>query len=259
MVQKQQQQEQQRKEQQRPKDPATSLPRWKETFLEQCKRHNVLQFGTYTLKSNRISPYFFNAGLFHRADLLRSLAEAYAKTIVEGWTTSSSSSSKTIDVIYGPAYKGIPLAVATTLALAELDDARFGQVAYAFDRKEVKDHGEGGHIVGCPLRGKRVIIVDDVITAGTAIRGAIDLVQREAGQLLAIVVALDRMETTASVDGETSRQSAIGRLREQCQVPVYAVLTLDDIIQDLMDDGSEDDVQRLREYRRVYGVDDHRS
>ncbi|KAI9884349.1 MAG: hypothetical protein M1823_003866 [Watsoniomyces obsoletus] len=241
------------------------LPPWKASFLSTCLTHRILQFGTFKLKSHRISPYFFNAGLFHRADLLRCLATAYAHTILEDEVLD-------FEVLFGPAYKGIPLATATTQTLAELSPERFGQVSYAFNRKEVKDHGEGGNIVGCPLRGKRVVVVDDVITAGTAIREAIEVIRAEGGVLVGIVVALDRMETapvplTAPgsegedvVVEESRRESAIGRLRAEYGIPIRAVLTLDDIIRGQVGRGGTEEEglllrRRLYEYRKQYGVD----
>ena len=174
-------------------DPSP-LPAWKGAFLSNCLSSGVLRFGSFKLKSGRQSPYFFNAGLFHRADLLEAIATAYAQTIL--------SFPLDFDVLFGPAYKGIPLATATTAKLAQLDQTRFGALSYAFNRKEAKDHGEGGSIVGAPLRGKKVVIVDDVITAGTAVREAIEIIAREGGTLVAVVVALDRMEKVTGPAGE---------------------------------------------------------
>ena len=233
-----------------------TAPPWKTSFLETCLRHDILRFGSFTLKSGRVSPYFFNAGLFHRADLLRAVAVAYAETIRSFRADARPDGEEGLlfDVLFGPAYKGIPLAVATLQALAEIAPSRYGSVDYAFNRKEAKDHGEGGRIVGCPLRGKRVVVVDDVITAGTALREAVDIIRQEGGVLVGVVVALDRMEKigTASSPGEdlvgqdTSRAgdvghegratetkkqtSAIGQLRSQLNTPILSVLNLNDII-----------------------------
>ena len=143
---------------------AASLPPYKVDFLKAAISGNILKFGSFELKSKRISPYFFNAGDFYRADLLRALSTAYAKTIIEAHNNGLD-----FDIVFGPAYKGIPLATATTDKLAQLDPANFDQICYSFDRKEAKDHGEGGSIVGAPLKGKRVLIVDDVVSAGTAV------------------------------------------------------------------------------------------
>lgn len=227
------------------------------TFLDVCIRSGVLTFGTYKLKSQRISPYFFNAGLFHRADLLRSISAAYAETLAT-YRASLDGAPLEFDVLFGPAYKGIPLATATVEKLAGLDETRFGGLSYSFNRKEAKDHGEGGTIVGAPLAGKRAVIVDDVITAGTAIREAIDIIRKEKGILVGIVVALDRMEkmpTTTDDDG-SQRPSAIGQVRKEYGVPVISILTLDDIIESLKSTGSVDDVKRLEEYRRRYKATD---
>lgn len=145
---------------------------------------NILKFGSFELKSGRISPYFFNAGDFYRADLLRAISTAYAKAIIEDQT--SSSPTLEFDVVFGPAYKGIPLASSTVDKLADLDEKKYAHICYSFDRKEKKAHGEGGGIVGAPLKGKRVLIVDDVVTAGTAKREAIGKIVAEGGVVAGI-------------------------------------------------------------------------
>ncbi|KAI9839279.1 MAG: Orotidine 5'-phosphate decarboxylase [Sarea resinae] len=235
---------------------SSSLPDYKASFLSACLTSSVLKFGTFTLKSGRQSPYFFNAGLFHRADLLHSISVAFAHTLAGH--LSSQPPELTPDVIFGPAYKAIPLATATVTELAALDEKRFGSLSYSFNRKEAKDHGEGGNIVGSPLRGKKVFIVDDVITAGTAIREAIDIIKREGGQLVGIVVALDRQEKMPSTtdDDGAPRPSAIGEVRRQYGVPVLSILTLDEIIEGLTGVGDKDDVRRLDEYRKRYRASD---
>jgi orotate phosphoribosyltransferase len=172
-----------------------ALPTYKENFLKDCVSAGALKFGTFTLKSKRISPYFFNAGLFHRADLLRSISSAYAYTLKE---YQDANPSFDFDVLFGPAYKGIPLASATIDKLADLDLEKYGKKSYSFNRKEAKDHGEGGNIVGAPLKGQKIVIVDDVMTAGTAIREAIEIIKKEGGELVGIIVALDRMEKIPS-------------------------------------------------------------
>lgn len=226
-----------------------SLPPWKSSFLAFCYSAKSLTFGTYTLKSGRISPYFFNAAVFHEASLLQALSLAFAHTI-----ESHSSPRLDFDVLFGPAYKGIPLATATVLSLANVDKERFKDIGYAFDRKQVKNYGDGGIIVGKPLRGKRVLIIDDVITAGTAIRESIDIIQKEGGTLVGIVVMLDRMEKKPSPtdnDGVPG-PSAIGEIRKKFGVPVTAVLTLEDIMEGLKSQGNEVDLQRLEDYRSRY-------
>jgi len=235
----------------------TSLPPHRAAFLQTCITAEALKFGSWTLKSGRISPYFFNAGIFHRADLLRSISTAYAVTL------STHSPAIEFDVLFGPAYKGIPLATATVDKLAELDPGRFGSVSYSFNRKEAKDHGEGGSIVGSSLKGKRVVIVDDVITAGTAIREAIEIIRKEGGQLVGIIVALDRLEKTPQLDNDgrpvppeleddQPRPSAIGQLRKQYGIPIFAILTLDDVMNFAREKGAQDDVTRLEAYRAKY-------
>ena len=232
------------------------LPPHKQVFIQACITSSALQFGTFTLKSGRVSPYFFNAALFHRATLLRAIASAYAHTLA---THAALSAPFDFDVLFGPAYKGIPLAAAAVDKLADIDVARYGNVSYSFNRKEAKDHGEGGSIVGASLKGKRVVIVDDVITAGTAIREAIDIIRKEGGTLVGIIVAFDRMEKTPAAEGETEedpRQSAMGRVRKEFGIPVLAILTLDDVVEYLKSVGTEQDLKRLEEYRTKYKASD---
>ncbi|KAL5119230.1 orotate phosphoribosyltransferase [Pleosporales sp. CAS-2024a] len=232
-----------------------SLPAYKQTFLQDCVAAEALQFGTFTLKSKRISPYFFNAGLFHRADLLRSMSSAYAHTLK---AHGESDPAFQWDILFGPAYKGIPLAAATVDKLADLDMSTYGKKSYSFNRKEAKDHGEGGSIVGASLKGKKIVIVDDVITAGTAIREAIDTIKKEGGELVGIVVAFDRQEKTptATDDDGQPGPSAIGDVRKQYGIPVLAILTLDDVVEYLRGLGGEDDLKRLDAYRAKYKASD---
>ncbi|KAF1913340.1 phosphoribosyltransferase-like protein [Ampelomyces quisqualis] len=232
-----------------------ALPQYKQNFIKDCVSADALKFGTFTLKSKRISPYFFNAGLFHRADLVRSISSAYAKTLK---LHGDSDPSFQWDVLFGPAYKGIPLAATTVDKLADFDVNTYGKKSYSFNRKEAKDHGEGGNIVGAPLRGKRIVIVDDVMTAGTAIREAIDIIKKEGGELVGIIVAFDRQEktpTTTDDDGKPG-PSAIGQVRKQYGIPVLAILTLDDVVEYLRGLGGEDDLKRLDEYRAKYRASD---
>jgi orotate phosphoribosyltransferase len=231
--------------------PTQPIPEYKKQFIEYCIKAEALKFGTFTLKSGRISPYFFNAGLFHRAALVRSISIAYANTLA--------STPLEFDVLFGPAYKGIPLAATTVDKLADIDVKRYGEVSYSFNRKEVKTHGEGGSIVGSPLKGKKIVIVDDVITAGTAIREAIEIIAAEGGKLVGILVAFDRLEKTPAKEGEDEdapRKSAIGQIREQYGIPVMAILTLDDVVQFLQASGSDNDLKRLDEYREKYKASD---
>ncbi|KAL1883802.1 hypothetical protein VTK73DRAFT_8338 [Phialemonium thermophilum] len=232
----------------------TTLSPYKAEFLKAAIDGGVLKFGNFELKSKRISPYFFNAGDFYRADLLRAISTAYAKAIIE----ARDQTGLEFDVIFGPAYKGIPLATSTTDKLAALDPDAYSQICYSFDRKEAKDHGEGGNIVGAPLKGKRVLIVDDVITAGTAKRDAIAKIQKEGGTVVGIVVALDRMEKLPAPDGDDSKPmpSAIGEIRKEYNIPIFAILTLDDIIAGMGSFATPDDIRRIEEYRAKYKATD---
>ena len=233
----------------------TALAPYKADFLRAALEGNILKFGSFELKSKRMSPYFFNAGDFYRADLLEAIATAYARAISEAHRAGQLE----FDVVFGPAYKGIPLATAATIRLGQLDPAAYGKsTCYSFDRKEAKDHGEGGNIVGAPLKGKRVLIVDDVITAGTAKREAIAKIEKEGGIVAGIVVALDRMEKLPSPDGDDSKPmpSAIGELRKEYNLPILAILTLDDIIEGVKGLASDEDIRRTEEYRTKYKATD---
>ncbi|CAD6447053.1 9169dc05-2087-4d24-82c5-185fa192595d-CDS [Sclerotinia trifoliorum] len=231
----------------------STLSPYKAEFLKAAIDGGVLKFGSFELKSKRISPYFFNAGDFYRADLLRAISTAYAKAIIE----AQDAKILDFDIVFGPAYKGIPLATATVDKLADLD-SKYNTMCYSFDRKEAKDHGEGGNIVGAPLKGKRVLIVDDVVTAGTAKREAIDKIRKEGGIVAGILVALDRMEKLPSPTGDDSAPmpSAIGEIRKEYGIPVLSILTLDDIIGGLNGIASEENIKNMEEYRAKYKASD---
>ncbi|KAI4169483.1 MAG: hypothetical protein LQ343_005698 [Gyalolechia ehrenbergii] len=231
-------------------------PPYKDDFLQACLSANILTFGTYTLKSGRQSPYFFNAGSFHDADLLSAIATAYAHTIIDFLVSNPKIPRP--DVIFGPAYKGIPLAVCTLLELRRIDRTAWGKVKYSFNRKEKKDHGEGGGIVGAALQGSNVLVIDDVITAGTAMRETIETVKKEAGKVVGFIVAVDRMEKIPSAndnDGKP-RPSAMGQIRKEYRVPTASIVTLDDLIDLLRRAGDEKDMERLQEYRSRYRASD---
>lgn len=183
------------------------------------------------------------------------MSTAYANTLKE---YSESDPSFEWDVLFGPAYKGIPLAATVSNSLGDLDINKYGTKSWSFNRKEAKDHGEGGNIVGASLKGKKVIIIDDVITAGTAIREAIDIIKREGGELVGIIVAFDRQEKTptATDDDGQPGPSAIGQVRKQYGIPVLSILTLDDVVKYLRGLGGEDDLKRLDEYRAKYKASD---
>jgi len=210
-------------------------------FLQVCLDNEVLKFRKdgFVLKSGRISPYFFNAGLFNNGKLILQLSNAYAKAIQDPVNSLS------FDVLFGPAYKGIPLAVMTCQALAGLGT----DVEYSFNRKEAKDHGEGGNIVGASLKGKKVVIIDDVITSGKAIREAIGIIEKEGGKLTGIVIAVDRQEQTLD-----SPLSAIESLKREVGINVVAIITLQDIIEFTRTTLSTDMAEALEAYRAKFGV-----
>jgi orotate phosphoribosyltransferase len=206
-------------------------------FIEFALHHQVLQFGEFTLKSGRISPYFFNAGKFDTGKKLAGLGRAYAAAI-DAWDLD-------FDVLLGPAYKGIPLAAATSVQLAEHFDR---DVPWAFNRKEAKDHGEGGLFVGAQMAG-RVLVIDDVITAGTAIREVIDLVTAAGAQLAGVIVAIDRQERG------TGDVSAIGQVRADHGVDVRAIVTLDDVVEYVSDAPVyAPHLPAMQSYRAQYGA-----
>ncbi|HYP68167.1 MAG TPA: orotate phosphoribosyltransferase [Thiobacillaceae bacterium] len=209
---------------------------YKTEFLDFAIASNVLCFGEFKTKAGRLSPYFFNAGLFNDGAKLKKLGEFYAKAIVE--------SGIRFDVLFGPAYKGIPLAAAIAIALVSLGH----NVPFAYNRKEAKDHGEGGTVVGAGLRG-RVLIVDDVISAGTSVRQSVELIRAQGAAFSGVVIALDRMEKGA---GE---KSAVQEVQERYGVPVISVVTLDDLFDYLEHDARwVDRLAAVRRYREQYGI-----
>lgn len=210
---------------------------YKTQFIDNAIASGALKFGQFRLKSGRVSPHFFNAGEFYRGKALAALGQCYAAAIVE--------SGIEFDVLFGPAYKGITLAAATSVALAEHHDL---DVPYCFNRKEAKSHGEGGTIVGAPLEG-RVLIIDDVITAGTAIREVMAMVDAADAQPAGVVIGLDRKER-----GNTDK-SAIQEVEQQFGIPVVSIIDIDDILAYL---GGKQDmkslIQQIKEYRQEYGL-----
>ncbi|WP_439239506.1 orotate phosphoribosyltransferase [Lonepinella sp. BR2919] len=210
---------------------------YKQQFIQFALSRNVLRFGEFTLKSGRKSPYFFNAGLFNTGADLAKLGEFYAKAIV--------ASGLNYDVIFGPAYKGIPIGTTVSVALFN----QFGlDKPVCFNRKEAKDHGEGGNLIGSPLQGK-VLLVDDVITAGTAIREAMDIIAANGASLSAVVIALNRKEKGK---GELS---AIQEVERDYQCDVLSIVDLDDLMQFIENDSQYSQyLPAMREYREKYGV-----
>jgi len=207
-------------------------------FIELARGNDVLKFGEFTLKSGRISPYFFNAGAFDSGAALAALGRCYAQRIVD--------SGVEFDVLLGPAYKGIPLAAATAIALA---DEHGRATPFAYNRKEAKDHGEGGILVGAPVSG-RVLVIDDVITAGTAVREVIGMLDTAGAELAGVIIGLDRQERGA---GELS---AIQEVEQTYGVPVLSIIGMGHIIDYLERAGGEyaDALNGMREYRERYGV-----
>ncbi len=206
------------------------------SFIDLCLELGVLRFGEFKLKSGRISPYFFNAGLFNTGRALAELGRHYADAI--------QSAGIDFDVLFGPAYKGIPLVSTAAIALADAHDR---SVPWAFNRKEAKDHGEGGSIVGAPLRG-RVLIIDDVITAGTAIRESLDIIRAAEAEPIGVVLALDRQERG---QGELS---AVQEVERTLKLPVTSILKLDDLIAYLEQSGNAEQLEAMRRYRAQYGT-----
>ncbi|GAB1744058.1 orotate phosphoribosyltransferase [Hortaea werneckii] len=236
------------------------IPQWKAEMIETALQSDILTFGSYKLKSNRISPYFVNCGLFCRAKLIKAISSAYASQL---HAQSQVDPNFGFDVLFGPAYKGIPLAATVCDKLADIDEKKYGDVAYSFNRKEVKDHGEGGLMVGGSLKGKRCVIIDDVMTAGTAIREAISIINSQGGQLVGIIVAVDRQEKMPSEsekagqgDDGQPRGSTIGEVRRETGVPVMAVLTLSDLIAGMRKLGREEEVKQMQAYYEQYKPSD---
>jgi orotate phosphoribosyltransferase len=205
-------------------------------FIRLCLELGVLRFGEFTLKSGRVSPYFFNAGLFNTGHAIAGLGRWYAR--------AAAVSGVEFDMLFGPAYKGIPLVTATAAALAEHEKM---DLPFAFNRKETKSHGEGGTIVGAPLKG-RVLIVDDVITAGTAIRESVEIIRSQGATPAGVLIALDREER-----GQGER-SAVQEVQETLGLPVVSVLRLRDLLAHLETSGDAARFEAVRAYRDRYGV-----
>jgi len=208
----------------------------KTDFIQFIMQSGVLKLGEFTLKSGRKSPYFFNAGLFNTGGQLAQLAQGYAATIAKQQVD--------FDVLFGPAYKGIPLAATTSVSLAK--EFKIDK-PYAFNRKEAKDHGEGGNIVGHALEGN-ILIIDDVITAGTAIRESMDLIKAQGARTAGVIVALDRMEK-----GQGKR-SAIQEVEEDYGIPVFSIINLNDIIEYLEAQNERTYLEAMKQYRKTYGI-----
>jgi orotate phosphoribosyltransferase len=213
------------------------MQQYKKDFLEFAIEVGVLRFGEFTLKSGRISPYFFNAGLFNTGRHLARLGRFYGQAIVDSGTE--------FDILFGPAYKGIPLAAAAGIALADHHDL---DMPYCFNRKEAKAHGEGGNLVGAALEG-RVLIIDDVITAGTAIRESLAIISAAGARAAGVVIALDRQER-----GQGDR-SAIQEVEQDLGLKVTSIVTLAELQEFLADKPDfQDALKSIAAYREQYGV-----
>ena len=215
----------------------TAMLNFRQDFIRFAVQKNVLRFGEFQTKAGRLSPYFFNAGLFNDGDSMRALSQFYAQTIL--------ASDIPFDMIFGPAYKGIPLAAGTAIALSE----QGRNVPYCYNRKEAKDHGEGGTTVGAKLEG-RVLIIDDVISAGTSVRESIELIRAAGAVPCAVVIALDRMERGL---GDLS---AVQEVQQNYDIPVIAIATLNDLLGYLQDEPEMvANLGAVQAYRDLFGVE----
>lgn len=218
-------------------------------FLQFAVDKEVLRFGEFKTKAGRMSPYFFNAGLFNNGSSLQRLSEFYAQTLLE----KTAASGIQFDMLFGPAYKGIPLVAGTTMEMAR----RGRDVPYAFNRKEVKDHGEGGSLVGAPLEGK-VVIIDDVISAGTSVRESVEIIRGNGAQPAAVLIALDRMEK-GTRNGADTQHSAVQEVEQNYGIPVIAIANLQDLLRYLLTNSAAHLrlagwYEKVKEYRARYGV-----
>ena len=212
------------------------MQQYQKDFVDFMLEIGALKFGEFTLKSGRISPYFFNAGAFNTGEHLSKLGNFYAQAI--------QASGLEFDVLFGPAYKGIPLATATAMAL---NDSFNKNVPYSFNRKEAKTHGEGGNIVGHPLAGD-ILIIDDVITAGTAIREAMDIIGANGAKAKGVIVAVDRQEKGK---GDIS---AIQEVEKNFGIQVLSIISLSHLVDYLKQGSDQALIERIEAYRRQYGV-----
>ena len=214
------------------------MEKYQADFIQLALKHQALCFGEFVLKSGRTSPYFFNAGRFQTGSALAELGRHYAAAIT--------AAGLDFDVVFGPAYKGIPLAATTAVALAD----HYGRdLPYCYNRKEAKDHGEGGTLVGAPLQGK-VLIVDDVITAGTAVREVMAIIDQAGARPAAVLIGLNRQERGQGTS------SAIQEVEQTFSVPVVSIINLNHIIRYLEDQpGQQELVDKIKLYRATYGVD----
>lgn len=219
-----------------------AMSHFRQEFIRFAIEREVLCFGEFKTKAGRLSPYFFNAGLFNDGESLKQLTQFYAQAILF--------SKIPFDMLYGPAYKGIPLVAGTAIALAEMDR----NVPYCFNRKETKDHGEGGATVGAKLQG-RVLIIDDVITAGTSVRESITLIRAAGATPCGVVIALDRMEIGQKTGRDSDGLSAAQEVQQNYGIPVAAIASLDDLLFYLRGNAAMmQNLQAVQAYRDRYGI-----
>jgi orotate phosphoribosyltransferase len=220
------------------------LSQLRQEFIAFAVNAGVLKFGEFVTKAGRNSPYFFNAGLFNNGTVLGRLADYYAQTLLD--------SGVEFDMLFGPAYKGITLASATAVALAN----RGRNVPFAFNRKEAKDHGEGGTLIGAKLEG-RVVIIDDVISAGTSVRESVELIRTAGASPCAVLIALDRMEKSGK-DGALSEHSAVQEVTKTYGMPVLSIGNLNDLLEYISTAGADAELAKYKDavaaYRSRYGV-----
>lgn len=210
---------------------------YQKQFIEFCIQNEVIRFGKFTLKSGRISPYFFDAGLFNSGHTISKLGTFYAQAI--------KNSAINFDILFGPAYKGIPLVVTTAIALAEKYNI---DKPFCFNRKTAKNHGEGGNLIGAPLKGK-ALVIDDVITAGTAINEAAKIIHSNKAKLCSVCVALNRQEKG------THKLSAIQEIEQKYKIKVISIITLDDLITYVEKSSTlKKYLEKIKVYRKKYGV-----
>ena len=209
---------------------------YQKEFISYALACGVLKFGEFQLKSGRTSPYFFNTGLFNTGAQLGKLGHFYAQALLQA--------NIKVDILYGPAYKGIPLVSATSIAYAQITGE---DIPFAFNRKEAKDHGEGGSLVGAPLIGN-VIILDDVITAGTSVRESVEIINQAHATPAGVLIALDRQEKGLN------DCSAIQEVEAQFAMPVIAIINLANIIEYLTADGAEQQLNAIKAYQSLYGI-----
>lgn len=209
---------------------------YQKDFIAYALECGVLKFGEFLLKSGRTSPYFFNTGLFNTGARLGRLGQFYARALIQSGIQA--------DILYGPAYKGIPLVSAASIAFAQLTSS---DIPFAFNRKEAKDHGEGGALVGTPLSG-RVIIVDDVITAGTSVRESVEIIRHAGAEPAGVLISLDRQEKGQN------EISAIQEITETFAIPVISIVTLTNIIEYLSSQGDGYQLHAIKDYQRRYGI-----